>query len=375
MNKAKKLFLFVAFFMLNLAVQAQKIELSPQAEISILTCGTSNELHSLFGHTGIRIKDKSKHIDWVYNFGAFDFRAPNFYGKFLKGDLLYFIGKDDFNSFLFNYQAENRSVWEQPLQITQQQKQAIFDELTSTYGTEKALYTYKFIDKNCTTLAVNLIANNTGIDFNLQLPDAENLSNREILNTYLKNDYLVGMGINLLFGIKTDQTFNHIFLPEQFLTSIASTTINNKKISDETILHFEATPTNHSQLIVILAITGICIIIGLLSYNKSVALLTYALVGLLSLFLFGMQLYSFHSEVHFNYNLLLINPLFLVAGYLLATNQLKKYKALLQVLLVCLVLYVIMVVYNGYLFMVFPVTLAVFITLLIQIQLHKKIQP
>jgi len=364
------LFLFLTF---NLGY-AQKITLSNQATVSVITCGTSQQLHSLFGHTGIRIKDRANGIDWVYNFGAFDFSAPNFYGKFLKGDLLYFIGKDDFNSFLYNYQLENRSVWEQPLLLNQAQKQAILNELVTTYGTEKALYTYKFIDKNCTTLAVDLIAKNTGISFNLDIPDSKNLSNREILNQYLKNDYIVGLGINLLFGFKTDQTFNHIFLPHQFLESIKITTQNGENINTETIPHFMAKQKLATNLIAILVITLFFIITGLLSVNKWFAFCLYCILGLVSVFLFGMQFYSYHSEVHYNYNLLLINPLFLLLAFYLLTNRAQGYKKILKIMLACMGIYTILVLINGYLFMIFPILIGIALTLIIQLKMQKKIQ-
>ena len=66
-------------------------KLSNEAFISLLTCGPGNELYSVFGHTAIRVYDPSTNFDVVYNFGAFDFDTPNFYGKFVKGDLQYFV--------------------------------------------------------------------------------------------------------------------------------------------------------------------------------------------------------------------------------------------------------------------------------------------
>lgn len=350
---------------------SNSIKLSNNAQISIITCGTGEELHSLFGHTGIRIYDEQLGIDLVYNYGAFDFSAPNFYGKFLKGDLLYFIGLDDFRNFLFNYEMTNRSVWEQPLNIPLSQKQAIFNELASTYGTQKALYTYKFIDKNCTTLAVDIIEKHTDIKFNLAIPGAENKSNREILNEYLSKNYIAGLGINLIFGLKTDKTFNHIFLPEQFLASIKLTTTANSPINSGIITHYKAKELSGSNLPFIIGATAILIILGLLCMYKWVAILFYTLLGLLSLFLFGMQFYSFHSEVHYNYNLLLINPLFLLLVFYLITNQIKKYKNILKIVLICIVLYTILVLINGYLVMVFPIIISIGIANIIQLKLVK----
>ena len=36
---------------------SQPLTLSNQAEISVLTCGTGDEMYALFGHTALRVKD------------------------------------------------------------------------------------------------------------------------------------------------------------------------------------------------------------------------------------------------------------------------------------------------------------------------------
>jgi hypothetical protein len=75
---------------------SQNISLSEQAKVSILTCGTGPESYAMYGHTGIRIQDKVIGLDVVYNYGAFDFSTPNFIGRFVKGDLQYFITNESF---------------------------------------------------------------------------------------------------------------------------------------------------------------------------------------------------------------------------------------------------------------------------------------
>src|SRR5690554_4203420 len=66
--------------------QAQPQFLSEEAEISVLTCGTGEEMYTLFGHTALRVKDSKQQLDVVYNWGMFDFQTPDFYSKFVKGE-------------------------------------------------------------------------------------------------------------------------------------------------------------------------------------------------------------------------------------------------------------------------------------------------
>ena len=57
--------------------------------ISLMTCSPGNEVYSLYGHTALRVEIPSQHIDWVYNYGMFSFRTPNFIYRFVKGETDY----------------------------------------------------------------------------------------------------------------------------------------------------------------------------------------------------------------------------------------------------------------------------------------------
>src|SRR5665647_3851269 len=57
----------------------------------LLTCGPGTETYSVYGHSALRIVIPEKHIDTVYNWGVFDFNAPNFVWKFAKGRLDYWV--------------------------------------------------------------------------------------------------------------------------------------------------------------------------------------------------------------------------------------------------------------------------------------------
>jgi hypothetical protein len=77
-------------------------------EISILTCLPGQEVYSVFGHSAIRVVDKEKSIDEIYNFGMFDFDTPHFEYKYLKGKLKYYRGKQKTSDFIDLYTNEKR---------------------------------------------------------------------------------------------------------------------------------------------------------------------------------------------------------------------------------------------------------------------------
>ena len=101
MNK-KHLLLFLFISLFNLS-KAQVVQLSVYSEVSFITAGPGKELFEAFGHSAIRIKDPILQLDIVYNYGMFDFNAPNFYMNFVKGKLLYNLGKQRFDRFLYSY--------------------------------------------------------------------------------------------------------------------------------------------------------------------------------------------------------------------------------------------------------------------------------
>src|SRR4051812_2221318 len=84
-----------------------QVPLSDMATVSLLTCGPGNELYSVFGHTAIRVHDPLRGMDVVYNYGTFDFDTPNFYLKFVKGDLKYFVSASSYDDFVYTYQYYN----------------------------------------------------------------------------------------------------------------------------------------------------------------------------------------------------------------------------------------------------------------------------
>ena len=81
--------------------------------ISIITCSPGLELYSIFGHSAIRITDSLSETDIVYNYGTFDVGDPDFYIKFLKGKMNYFLSQQDFRNFAYSYYFDQRGVSEQ----------------------------------------------------------------------------------------------------------------------------------------------------------------------------------------------------------------------------------------------------------------------
>src|SRR5688500_1732759 len=115
--------------------------------ITLLTCGPGEELYSLFGHSALRVTDATG-LDIIFNYGTFDFDDPQFYVKFVKGKLLYFVSTERFSDFRRSYQYENRSIIEQDLHLTCEERQRLFDALRINAREENKYYAYEFLFDN-----------------------------------------------------------------------------------------------------------------------------------------------------------------------------------------------------------------------------------
>jgi hypothetical protein len=311
----KKIF-SVVFFLFHFISFSQNPDLSEKATVSIFTCGRGNELYTTFGHTAIRIKDSINNLDVVYNYGAFDFRVTNFYFKFVKGDLQYFINASSYEDFIFEYQTENREVIEQTLSLSLVKKQELFDTLNASLFSDERYYTYKFIDRNCTTMVVEKINKIIGNDL-IQKVDDKTVSYRQLLYPFFENHFYYKLGINIIFGAKTDTNAEKLFLPIEFMHSLDKAKIDGKPlvIKKDTIVKGAELESGFSFVNSIYFIALLLFLIVIT--NKKQVFLTYLFtIGLLGLFLLLVGFYSYHKEVLWNYNALLFNPLFLTLPFL-----------------------------------------------------------
>jgi hypothetical protein len=160
-KKACLLFVF-AIALLTQRITAQ--DSTSHLRISLLTCGASaEELYSTWGHTAIRIVDSVKQTDVVFNFGFFDFNDPDFYAKFTRGKLDYFLALQTFPDFMYEYQVEKRYVIEQELLLTGGTKLSIQEVLTRTLNSPARAYKYDFLYNNCTSRVRDILINYGGL--------------------------------------------------------------------------------------------------------------------------------------------------------------------------------------------------------------------
>ena len=127
MQRSIRTYLLGVLLILSLRGYAQA--LSEDARISLLTCTPGKELYARYGHTALRVYDKTNDIDIVFNYGIFDFNTEHFYWKFVRGETWYELGVSSMKWFMRQYEDEHRPVYEQILNLTQDQREALWQAL------------------------------------------------------------------------------------------------------------------------------------------------------------------------------------------------------------------------------------------------------
>jgi hypothetical protein len=209
--------LFLIVFITAIAT-GQGIPLSENAEVSIITVGPGTNLNDSFGHNGFRIRDQSRNIDVIFDYGRFDFNTPNFYLKFAQGKLLYEIGSNNFDPFFNYYKKQNRWIKEQVLNLNYSEKQALFKYLQTNIKPENKKYKYDFFYDNCATKIRDVIIEILGDKLEYKEDHiTENYTFRELIQKNVKANSWGSLGMDIAIGAVVDRKARPIeyqFLPQ-----------------------------------------------------------------------------------------------------------------------------------------------------------------
>ncbi|PIF60580.1 DUF4105 domain-containing protein [Flavobacterium sp. 11] len=367
----KKIVLFILLFSTANYSFGQSIQLSKNTQVSVLTCGTGNESYSLFGHTAIRVHDTVNGIDVVYNYGAFDFNTPNFVMKFIKGDLQYFAVADSYPDFINQYQYEKRSVYEQELNIPSSLKQKLFDNLNTSLASGESHYTYKFIDKNCTSMVVDII--NKTLDTTAIVKNADtDITYRTILYPYFDNHFYEKLGTSIIFGKKVDGLGTQLFLPFELQKSLKKVTFQNHPLAQEnkTLLEFENEVPDSwwNNIYTYILFLGFMVLIN----KKSIDLFYLILIAVMGMFFTFVGFYSSHLELGYNYNILLFNPTLVGLLYFYWTKNKKGIYNLALFNILSLGIYFFVVINKAHFLLVLPLIITNGIILVRMAMQNKK---
>jgi len=347
-----RILLFWLILLLTAApAQSQVPDLSPKAQFSVLTCGPGTDLYATFGHSSFRLRDPELGIDWVYNYGTFDFNTPNFYMKFARGQLPYALSKQKFENFLYTYQLEHRWVREQLLDLSPAESRSLLAFLEKNHQPQNRFYHYDFLFENCATKIPEVLKNVLGEGLSYSYDHLqESYTFRDLIQKNLRTNSWSSFGIDLALGSVIDRQASgpeYAFLPEYVESQIGHASLDGAPlVSRERVIldldplpplvYFTATPLFWGLMLlgITLAITWIDLRNGVRS--KILDFVLFFLTGISGLVIAFLWFLTDHNATVWNANLLWAMPLNVIPAFwlLFSTPKARTMRGYLAALLV-----------------------------------------
>ena len=344
-------------------LNAQQINFGDSTVVSLLTCEPGDEIYAKFGHTAIRIKD-TEGLDLVFNYGLFDFRTENFYWKFLRGYTDYMLGVSRTEDFLNEYRNRNSSVYEQELNLNKVEKLKLIHLLNVNYEPQNRTYRYNFIFDNCATRPQDIILEAiTGVIIHDMSTTDETY--REIISKHLSNDAWADFGINLILGVDADQPAGeqgHSFIPGNLKSYFQNSKVlsfddekNERKLVSKSDILVKAIPRQEARtnwLVHPFTFTLLWLMLGIIitflkekksSIYRIFDTVLYLFTGVAGLLIMVFSFFSVHPLVANNLNLLWLNPLNILAAFLLWHRGARKFLFFYNIFSLLLILICIIV--------------------------------
>jgi hypothetical protein len=293
-------------------------------QISLLTCSPGDLIYELFGHTAIRIQDDSHKLDFVVNYGLFDFDQPHFVYRFVRGKTDYTVGVSYTRSFIQSYAERGSSITESTLNLTLAEKQDLLNRLNENLQPENRIYRYNFIYNNCATKVRDIF--DMSIKRKLSYPThVDSYSFREAIMLYTETAPWSQLGFDLCLGARADRTATQremLFLPEvlgeTYASAMLTDSIGIQPLCLQTSQIIPATqekgtawfsPTLCAYLLLLMVLYASFFLNKHKIWLKRMDVVLFTINGIGGCIILFLILYSQHPFTGQNYNILWMNPL------------------------------------------------------------------
>lgn len=356
-------FILCLFTAIVLSAQGQQRD---SIQFSLLTCAPGNEIYSLFGHTAIRYENYTRHIDVVFNYGMFSFNTPHFVLRFIKGETDYQLGITPYSYFEAEYAMRGSSVYQQVLNLTQDEKEQLLALLEENYLPGNRIYRYNYFYDNCTTRARDRIEE--CIDGHVVYPDSlSGKSFRSIVHEFTAGSAWDELGIDLCLGAEADKKIGkrmQMFAPFYMKRYASDAYIVDKTgvrrplvLEEIKVVDVEPEVAEPGFVLSPMACASLflalCVLVGWLQWRYRRIwwgwdVLLYASQGLAGCIIAFLFFFSVHPTVGSNWLLILFNPIPLFYLPVMVYKDVKHKKDAYHVVnLVYLTLFIVILPFCG----------------------------
>lgn len=317
--------------------------------VSLVTCYAGTDIYELEGHEAIRINMGSGH-DYAVSYGEFDFNAPGFVYRFVKGETDYMVGMFPWAYFEDAYRRAGRRVVEKRLDMTQAQKDRLMQLVADNLRPENRVYRYNYVKDNCATRPLRTVELAMGDTIMLGASPVEGRAQtfREVMRHFHRNYPWYQFGIDLALGAGIDYPIDRremAFAPIVLCAQLDSATCGGKPLVSETIVLVDlpednavedATPWYLSPLAVCWAVFALllwCTIFDLRrgKVTRWVDALYFGLMGLAGCLLTFLIFVSLHEATSPNWLFVWLNPFCLIPTIFIWLKKCKRVVLLYQI--------------------------------------------
>jgi hypothetical protein len=193
--------------------------------VELVTMGVGSLIWERHGHIALCIRYQDPSQDTCYNYGIGDFHEPiKMAAGFFRGTNSFWVGPQEPMSMLGIYLYGDRTVWVQPLPLTDEQEKKVIEKLEYDIQDDHKYYAYDHFWDNCTTRVRDVLDNATGGALRAMKEPTDGRTYRD-----LAREGFFGMRVPLLItdiamGRVTDRVptyWERMFLPD-FLREAAA---------------------------------------------------------------------------------------------------------------------------------------------------------
>ncbi len=318
----------------------------PGSELTIylMTMGQGDEVWERYGHNAIGVRDARRHTDVVYNWGTFDFEAPDFVVRFVRGDMRYWMEPTPTGPTIQLYVQRNRSVTVQVLNFSPAQRLAMRDFVEWNAQEANKYYRYDYFRDNCSTRVRDALDRILGGVIHQETDTIQTgASWRDHALRLMAPDFLLSVGVDIGLGRPSDRpitAWEEMFIPMRLRDRLRAVTVPDETgrmvplVTEEHALFTakrppEATrpPTRLPLLFAIgLALAALLWFLARPGADgrparrrRTVALIVAwgLVIGVLGGALFFLRFGTLHDTTWDNSNLFFYNPMWLVLSILL----------------------------------------------------------
>lgn len=314
------------------ATDAQGIPAAPEdgREAWLVTFGPGPLYFESFGHNAIWLREPAIGLDHTFNFGNFAFEQQDFFLRFLRGRMQYFSLAQPAEMDFEIYQQENRSIRVQKLDLGTEGYLRMRDYLVNEILPENRKYHYDYYLNNCSTRirdALDIALGGALHERTGQAPAQLNF--RDQTRRLTEDRFWIYLGLETALGYPVDRPvtrWDEMFIPMVVADEIAamSADTGGELVESDTVVYTSTlsapkempTPVWYRYLLTGLLIAGLAWLSGRFmppAWLEGLCLAWVLVSATLGLALAALWLFTDHQFSRDNANLLLLNPLLLMA--------------------------------------------------------------